>query len=111
MSVDGVEEHVLDRGLLPTAKLRVDGLVRSYGDQTLRIYRMGPELGPPALEEHRFGSDDLSWAAEWEHFAAAIESGGALLGDLDDARYAWAQVEDAYARSPSYAAARAAAGL
>ena len=34
-----------------TAKLAVDGLVRSYGPQRLRIYRMGPELGPPALEE------------------------------------------------------------
>ncbi len=34
-----------------TAKLQVDGLVRSYGPQTLRIYRMSPELGPPELEE------------------------------------------------------------
>jgi predicted dehydrogenase len=32
-----------------TAKLHVDGLVRSYGPQTLRIYRMSPELGPPEL--------------------------------------------------------------
>ena len=30
-----------------TAKLQVDGLVRSYGPQTLSIYRMKPELGPP----------------------------------------------------------------
>ena len=28
-----------------TAKLQVDGLVRSYGPQRLRIYRMAPELG------------------------------------------------------------------
>ena len=34
-----------------TAKLQVDGLVRSYGPQWLKIYRMGPELGPPELEE------------------------------------------------------------
>ncbi len=83
-----------------TAKLQVDGLVRSYGDQRLAIYRMGPDLGPPSVETREYGSDDLSWAAEWEHFAGVIASDGAdeLLGDLGDAAYAWARVEDAYAR-------------
>ncbi len=37
-----------------TAKLQVDGLVRSYGPQMLRIYRMKPELGPPDVEEIRY---------------------------------------------------------
>jgi len=61
---------------------------------------MGPELGPPSAETREYGSDDLSWAAEWEHFAGVIASGGAeeLLGGLGDAAYAWARVEDAYAR-------------
>ncbi len=72
---------------------------------------MGPELGPPELEERTYGTDDLSWAAEWEHFAAALASGGPLLGDLDDAHYAWAQIEDAYASSPDYAPVRAAVEL
>ncbi len=94
-----------------TAKLQIDGLVRSYGNQRLQIYRMSPELGPPELEEFEFGGQDLSWSAEWEHFASAITSSSPLLGDLNDARYAWAQVESAYARSPLYSAARTAAGL
>ncbi|MFI5004200.1 MAG: Gfo/Idh/MocA family protein [Solirubrobacterales bacterium] len=90
-----------------TAKLQVDGLVRSYGPQRLRIYRMGPELGPPTLEEIAYPDEDLSWRHEWEHFAAAIHAGDgrALLGDLGDARNAWAQVEAAYAGGP-YAAMR-----
>jgi predicted dehydrogenase len=90
-----------------TAKLQVDGLVRSYGPQTLRIYRMSPELGPPELEQRTYGTEDLSWAAEWEHFAAALGSGARLLGDLDDAHYAWTQIEAAYASSPDYAELRA----
>jgi predicted dehydrogenase len=94
-----------------TAKLQVDGLVRSYGPQTLRIYRMRPELGPPELEERTYGTADLSWTAEWEHFAAVVQSGGRLLGDLDDAYHAWTQVEAAYASSPDYAPIRAAVGL
>lgn len=84
-----------------TAKLQVDGLVRSYGPQTLRIYRMGPELGPPQLEEIAYEPQDVSWEREWEHFAEALDAGDEcpLNGDLDDAHYAWTQVEAAYAGS------------
>jgi predicted dehydrogenase len=84
------------------AKLQVDGLVRSYGPQRLRIYRMGPELGPPTLAQIDYDDEDVSWHEEWQHFTAAIESGDGrtLLGSLDDARYAWSQVEAAYAMSP-----------
>jgi predicted dehydrogenase len=84
-----------------TAKLQVDGLVSSYGAQRLRIYRMGPELGPPALEEIQYSNEDLTWQAEWEHFAAALLAGegSSLLGDLRSARDAWEQVEAAYAAS------------
>jgi predicted dehydrogenase len=82
------------------AKLQVDGLVRSYGPQRLRIYRMSPELGPPEVEELSFPDEDVTWAAEWEHFAAVIDGEGLLLGSLADARYAWDCVEAAYAAGP-----------
>jgi predicted dehydrogenase len=88
-----------------SAKLQLDGLVGSYGPQRLSIYRMKPELGPPELEEETFPDEDVSWAAEWHHFAAAIAGDFELLGSLDDALYAWARVEDAYSVGP-YAAMR-----
>jgi predicted dehydrogenase len=91
-----------------TAKLQVDGLVRSYGTQTLRIYRMRPELGPPDLEERTFPEEDVSWKIEWENLASAIAFGAPLLGSLEDALYAWARVQDAYADSPVYAGLAAA---
>jgi predicted dehydrogenase len=95
-----------------TAKLRVDGLVRSYGNQVLRIYKMGPELGPPALDEHAYDPGDGSWQAEWDHFARAVAlHQPQLSGDLADARYAWARVEEAYALSPAYAETARSAGL
>jgi predicted dehydrogenase len=90
------------------AKLQVDGLVRSYGTQRLRIYKMKPSLGPPDLDERTYPAEDISWSAEWEHFAHALADGSELLGDLDDALYAWSRVEDAYAASPPYAEIRAA---
>ena len=85
-----------------TAKIQVDGLVRSYGPQRLRIYRMGPELGPPEMQEISYPNEDRSWEREWVSFSEAIEVGdeGLLNGDLNDARYAWEQIEAAYAAGP-----------
>lgn len=85
-----------------TAKLQVDGLVRSYGPQRLRIYRMGPELGPPEVQEISYPNEDRSWEREWASFSAAIEARDERLlnGDLHDARYAWEQIEAAYAAGP-----------
>jgi predicted dehydrogenase len=90
-----------------TAKIQVDGLVRSYGPQRLRIYRMGEELGPPAVQELDYPNEDHSWEREWANFVAAVDAGDERLlnGDLSDARYAWEQIEAAYATSP-YASMR-----
>ena len=64
-----------------TAKLQVDGLVRSYGPQVLRIYSMKPELGPPDLEETRYPEEDVSWRAEWGalRFGACRRGGATRL--------------------------------
>ncbi|MGH9089809.1 MAG: Gfo/Idh/MocA family oxidoreductase [Acidimicrobiales bacterium] len=79
------------------AKWEVEGLVRSYGSQVLRIHRMRPELGPPDTEEVRYPGNDRSFEAEWEHFAAALAAGDGreLWGDLGSALYAWRCVEAA----------------
>jgi hypothetical protein len=73
---------------------------------------MRPELGPPDVEEIAYPDDDVSWRAEWEHFAEALSAGDGrpLLGDLPAARYAWVQVEAAYADGP-YASMREAAAV
>jgi hypothetical protein len=62
---------------------------------------MGPELGPPELEEIRYPNEDRTWRTEWEHFAEAVivADDRPLLGDLQSARDAWEQVEAAYAAS------------
>lgn len=84
------------------AKLQVDGLAGSYGPQRLSIHRMGPELGPPHTQEIAYPVEDRSWEREWRSFRAAIAAGDERLlnGDLHDARYAWEQVETAYASGP-----------
>jgi len=90
-----------------TAKIQVDGLVRSYGPQRLRIYRMSPQLGPPEMEEVVYPDEDRSWEREWSSFVEAIDRGDPQLinGGLRDALYAWEQIEAAYAGGP-YATTR-----
>jgi hypothetical protein len=85
-----------------TAKLQVDGLVRSYGPQRLTIYRMGPELGPPEVELLEYPDEDGSWELEWASFRGAIAAGDPRLlnGDLGGTLYAWEQIEAAYAGGP-----------
>jgi predicted dehydrogenase len=80
-----------------TAKFHVEGLVKSYGPQKLTTYRMRPELGPPDVEEQSWPNEDVSWLEEWRHFRAAIADGTPLLGDLADARFGWATIDQAYA--------------
>lgn len=83
------------------AKWEVEGLVRSYGPQTLRVHRMRPELGPPDTEVVQYPNVDRSFEAEWAHFAEAIRDGDrrSLSGDLDSARFAWRCIEAAYVSS------------
>jgi predicted dehydrogenase len=80
-----------------TAKLHVEGLVRSYGPQKLRIFKMKPELGPPDVEELDYPAQDNSWLTEWRHFREAIADDTPVLGGLEDARFAWETIDAAYA--------------
>lgn len=83
------------------AKWHIQGLAKSYGPQTLRVFRMRPEMGPPDVDEHPSAEGDGSWAAEWAHFRERImeADGGDLLGDLASAAYAHEVIGEAYRRS------------
>jgi predicted dehydrogenase len=89
------------------AKIQVNGLGRSYGSQCLKLYRVRQQPGYVDEETIAYLDEDLSWLREWRHFACAVkaEDGRPLLGDLQDARYAWSQIEAAYAAGP-YSAMR-----
>jgi predicted dehydrogenase len=88
-----------------TAKFHVEGLVKSYGPQSLTIYKMKPELGPPDVEELHWPNEDVSWLEEWRHFRAAIADGTPVLGGLEDARFGWETIDAAY-DSSGYGAVR-----
>lgn len=78
-------------------KLQIDGLGGSYGVERLTLYRMRPELGPPAVESWEYPGEDASWRDEFLHLLGCIADGRAPDGTLDDARAALDVVERAYA--------------
>jgi predicted dehydrogenase len=78
-------------------KLQVTGLTGSYGPQSLRIFRMGPRMGPPQVQEIAYGAGDGSWAAEWRAFRGSLAGGVPTTSDtVDSARYAHACIAEAY---------------
>ena len=54
-------------------KIEVTGLGRSYGTETLNLYQMSPEMGPPETFSFQFDGPDLSWKLELEQFMRDIE--------------------------------------
>jgi predicted dehydrogenase len=80
-------------------KVQVDGLGGSYGTETLTIFRMQPEMGPPEMERREFPGPDQSWALELAEFCAAIREGRRPEADGRDGLAALELVAQVYARA------------
>lgn len=59
--------------MLKTAKIQVDGLGRSYGQEQLTLYKMKPEMGPPDVKVFDFPEEDISWRYENNLFFQKIK--------------------------------------
>ncbi|MEO5969577.1 MAG: Gfo/Idh/MocA family oxidoreductase [Bdellovibrionia bacterium] len=75
------------------------GLGRSYGPETLTIYKMKPEMGPPDVERREYPGEDLSWLKENTNFIQAISGKQQVEGGLENALQCLKLVEDIYACS------------
>ena len=73
-----------------------EGLGRSYGVETLTVYRRQPEGGVPDVEVVRYGGDDESWRLEWEDFVGAVRDGRPMLGTADDGVAAMRMLDGLY---------------
>lgn len=75
------------------------GLGRSYGPESLTIYKMKPEMGPPEIERREYPAEDLSWLKENRNFVETIKGEAQANGDIEDALRALNQVEQIYLKS------------
>jgi predicted dehydrogenase len=80
-------------------KIEVLGLGKSYGLETLKIYSMSPEMGPPDLETFSFPDDDNSWKVELENFERDIKNGTNFSNNLDSSIRVLELIEQIYNRT------------
>jgi predicted dehydrogenase len=83
----------------------VEGLGRSYGPETLTVFKRRPEGGAPASEARTFEGDDLSWRHEWHDFLGAVLEGRPMLGTAEDGVLAMRMLEALYRSARSGAVA------
>ena len=74
----------------------VQGLGRSYGVETLTVYRRQPAGGPPEAVTQTFEGADDSWRLEWEDFVRAVQGGTGMLGTADDGVTAMRMIDALY---------------
>ncbi len=81
--------------------LVVEGLGRSYGEETLTIARRAMQGGAPEMERIAFDGPDLSWRDEWADFLRGIETGADYLGTPHDGIVAMETLAALYRSSTS----------
>jgi len=84
---------------LERAQVNVDGLGRSYGTETLTLYRMKPEMGPPDIEVKRFEGEDGSFRAEVADFLGRIGGKPSLCATEKDALASITIIDAAYKKA------------
>ncbi|HAV01169.1 MAG TPA: LmbZ [Lachnospiraceae bacterium] len=82
------------------AKLQIEGLGGSYGVETLKVYQMLPEMGPPDTTIYEYPRGDVSWEKEFDEFVCDIVNDRPVhMGDIEDAYKTLKIVETIYANS------------
>jgi predicted dehydrogenase len=79
-------------------KLEISGLGGSYGTETLRWYKMRPEMGPPETTIWEYPMADDSWAVEMAEFLQDIDRRREPSPGLNDAIAALVLVGKLYAQ-------------
>ncbi len=81
------------------AKLQVDGLGGSYGQEKLTWYKMLPQMGPPEVTVWEYPGEDVSWELEFSEFLEDIRLNRQPKPGLEDAVAALKIVEKIYKES------------
>lgn len=82
--------------MLERAKIDVSGLGGSYGPETLTVYEMQPEMGPPPSRVQQWEASDGSWGAELRACLDNIEGRSSPAASIADAVAALRIVDAAY---------------
>jgi predicted dehydrogenase len=86
--------------VLEYAKIEISGLGGSYGPESLRLFEMGSEMGPPFVTGWEWPPGDESWSLELKDVLSDLLDSGASVGaTIDDSIAAFQIIEDAYSQA------------
>ena len=85
---------------LRTAKIDINGLGGSYGTETLTLFEMQPEMGPPPSSTQQWSQSDDSWKLELDDFIRSIQDNEYVPSGttLNDAVEVWKIIAEAYSK-------------
>jgi len=81
---------------LRSAKIDICGLGGSYGTESLTLYTMRPELGPPDSENWTWKTPDDSWSLEINDVLSSISGAHSVGAEIGDAIAILELIERAY---------------
>lgn len=82
--------------MLEKAKVYIRGLGKSYGPETLTLYKMKPQMGPPDVEKFDFPPEDRSWNLEIEVFFRRIKNRDTSPSGIFQAKYVLETIDKIY---------------
>lgn len=80
-------------------KIEISGLGRSYGLETLTLYKMLPEMGPPLSQTWTFPEPDNSWGEELNDFIQDLLTGSNLSENLESSLEVLRIIDEIYIRT------------
>jgi predicted dehydrogenase len=80
-------------------KLDISGLGRSYGQETITLHQMAPEMGPPNSQTWTYTEPDLSWQIELNQFMDDLKFGTRKSDNLESSLKVLSIIQDIYVRT------------
>ena len=80
-------------------KIEISGLGRSYGQETLTLHMMLPEMGPPDTKTWSFPEQDNSWADELREFVDDLQTGANGSDNIDSSLEVLRVIGEIYSRT------------
>lgn len=76
--------------------IEVNGLGKSYGTETLKIFKRYKIGKPPQVIEKKFKEQDNSWKHEWLDFVSSIESNKPLMSNHKESQEVMKTIDNLY---------------
>jgi predicted dehydrogenase len=79
--------------------IEINGLGKSYGIETLKLYKRIKPGAPPSITEIEFKGEDISWKSEWKDFLKAITRNKKSMSNENESLAVMRLISDLYRKN------------